>query len=359
MSESKTSEEQSDVAADPAGYDVFAVEAWISKNVNALTPPLRWTRLEGGHSNLTYRLDDERGNCAVIRRPPLGELLPKAHDMQREWSIISALGQTAVPVAAALGFCPTPDVTGAHFYVMGMVEGRALYNAAQTAAWVPEQRRQPLAWSFIDVLADLHAVDPGAVGLAELGKSENYIGRQLRTWYRSWTSSAEAAGYDDPRLHELQDYLVNHIPDQGPARIVHGDYGLHNCLVGADGLITAVLDWEISTLGDPLADLAYALNQWSLPGDEMPGRDVAATALPGFPSREALAARYAERTGRDLSELDYYTSFNWCKTAMIIHGVYARYMEGKKSTVGVDLDDLRLRIERALILAGQAVERLS
>ena len=346
------------VNADPEGYDVAAVEAWISAHVAGLTPPLRWKRLEGGHSNLTYRLDDDSGRSAVIRRPPLGELLPKAHDMAREWSIISALAPTAVPVAAALGFCPGPEVTGAHFYVMGLVEGHPLYNADDTLAWVSEDRRQTLAWSFIDVLAELHSLDPNAIGLGELGKKENYIGRQLRTWYRSWTSSAAAAEYDDPRLHEMQQYLADNIPEQGPARVVHGDYGLHNCLIGADATVATVLDWEISTLGDPLADLAYALNQWSLPGDPLPGRDNAATAVVGFPARDQLAARYAERTGRDLSKLDFYTGFNWCKTAMIIHGVYARYREGKKSTVGVNLDDLRERIERSLILAEQAVNRL-
>ena len=319
---------------------------------------MRWTRLEGGHSNLTYRLDDAQDRSAVIRRPPMGELLPKAHDMEREWSIISALGPTAVPVAAALGFCPDPAVTGAHFYVMGLVEGRALYNADETREWVPEANRTTLAWSFIDVLADLHSLDPDVIGLGGLGKKVDYVGRQLRTWYRSWTSSAEAADYDDPRLHDMQRYLSDNIPEQGPARVVHGDYGLHNCLIGADSKISTVLDWEISTLGDPLADLAYALNQWALPEDETPGRENAATALSGFPSREAVAARYAERTGRDLSRLDFYIGFNWLKTAMIIHGVYARYLEGKKSTVGIDLDDLRHRIDVALKLAEQAISRL-
>ena len=346
------------VSTDPEGYDVAAVEDWIAAHVDALKPPLRWTRLKGGHSNLTYRLDDDHGRSAVIRRPPRGELLPKAHDMGREWSLISALGPTPVPVAPALGFCPGAEVTGAHFYVMGLVEGRALYSADDTEAWVPEARRQILAWSFIDVLADLHALDPDDIGLGSLGKKENYVGRQLRTWYRSWTSSAAAAEYDDPRVHEMQQFLADHTPEQGRARVVHGDYGVHNCLIGPDSTIAAVLDWEISTLGDPMADLAYALNQWSLPGDAMPARDNAATAVSGFPSRAELAQRYAERTGRDLSQLDFYIGFNWCRSAMIGHGVYARYMEGKKSTAGVDLDDIRERIDRALDLAEQAISRL-
>ena len=246
-------------------------------------------------------------------------------------------------------------VTGAHFYVMGLVDGRALYKAEDTVDWVPERQRRILAESFITVLAALHSLDPDSLGLGELGKKENYIGRQLKTWYRSWNASIEAADYDDPRLHEMQEYLSAHVPEQGPARVVHGDYGLHNCLVGTDSRIAAVLDWEISTLGDPLADLAYALNQWALPHDTTPGRDNAATALSGFPSREVLAELYAEKTGRDLSYLKYYTAFNWCKSAMIIHGVYARYCEGKKATTGVDMNDLRDRIGRCISLADDAL----
>tara|TARA_R110002096_G_scaffold9386_9_gene37195 strand:+ start:4258 stop:5307 length:1050 start_codon:yes stop_codon:yes gene_type:complete len=342
----------------PEGYDVPRVEEWIQKNIPSLAPPFKWKRLEGGHSNLTYLLTDTAGTVAVIRRPPRGELLPKAHDMGREWAIISALGPTAVPVAPALGFCESPEVTGAHFYVMGHVEGKALYTAEDTLAWVPAERREILAWSFFDVLADLHALDPDAIGLGDLGKKENYIGRQLKTWYRSWTSSCEAAEFDDPRAHELQRFLAENIPEQGPARVVHGDYGLHNCLIGADSRIAAVLDWEISTLGDPLADLAYALNQWVLPDDENPVKPGTGSAVPGMPDRETLAARYAARTGRDIAGLDFYIGFNWWKSAMIIHGVYARYLAGKKSTDGVDLDDIRARIERSLDQAEAAINRI-
>jgi aminoglycoside phosphotransferase (APT) family kinase protein len=341
------------------GYDVPAVEGWIGAHVPALKPPLTWARLEGGHSNLTYAIEDSVGRKAVIRRPPLGELLPKAHDMGREWALISALGPTAVPVPAALGFCADPAVTGAAFYVMGHVDGRPLYGAADTRRLIPEPLRTGLAWSFIDVLAELHALDPDAVGLGELGKKDDYIGRQLKTWYRSWTASVEPAQYDDPRAHALQRFFLEHLPDQGPARIVHGDYGVHNCLFGADGKVAAVVDWEISTLGDPLADLAYALNQWHDPADGPSPRGESATSVPGFPPRAALAERYAKRTGRDLSRLDYYVGFNRWKSAAIVHGVYARYMEGKKAVEGIDLEGLRRGIDGSLTLAEQAVARLA
>ena len=345
-------------ADQPVGYDTVQVEAWIAAHIPSLTLPLRWTRLEGGHSNLTYLIEDAAGQRAVIRRPPMGELLPKAHDMAREWALISALGGTPVPVPRALGFCEDTSVTGALFYVMGHVDGHPLYNADDARRWAPEPLRQTLAHSFIDVLADLHAVDPDAVGLADLGKKDDYIGRQLKTWYRSWNASIAGAQLDDPRAHVLQKYFLEHVPHQGPARIVHGDYGLHNTLVGADGRIAAVVDWEISTLGDPLADLGYALNQWAEPGDPPPVRAVPPTTLPGFPSRQALADRYAARTGRDLRKLDFYIGFNRWKSAAIVHGVYARYCEGKKSTEGVDMDGLKRSILQSLAQAEAAVQRL-
>jgi len=347
-----------DESSGPEGYQVAAVEAWVNKNVDGLTPPFRWTRLEGGHSNLTYQIDDAQGRQAVIRRPPQGELLPKAHDMSREWALISCLGSTSVPVPAAFGFCEDTSVTGAWFYIMGLIDGHPLYNSDDTNLWVPKAARRKMALSFIDVLAALHDVDPDAVGLGDLGKKENYVGRQLKTWYRSWTSSIEPANYDDPRAHELQQFFLNNMPDQGPARVVHGDYGLHNVLIGPDYKIAAVVDWEISTLGDPLADLAYALNPWPDPTDAEPVLPEAATAPEGFPSRHELASRYAEKTGRDLAKLDYYIGFNRWKTAAILHGVYARYCAGQKSTDGVDLDEMRNRIDKSLDLSEQAVNRL-
>lgn len=342
----------------PAGYDVAAVEAWIARHVPALRLPLKWTRLEGGHSNLTYRLDDADGRVAVIRRPPLGELLPKAHDMAREWALISALGPTPVPVPEAMGFCEDPSVTGAKFYVMGHIDGHPLYNADDTRKYVPADRRVAMAYSFFDALADLHALDPDEIGLSDLGKKEDYVGRQVKTWYRSWTASVEPAHYDDPRAHSLHDFFLAHVPDQGPARVVHGDYGVHNVLIGAEGVVAAVVDWEISTLGDPLADLAYALNVWPDPTDAAPPAETAATSPPGFPTRTELARRYAARTGRDLSKLDYYVGFNRWKSAAIVHGVYARYMAGQKSTEGIDMVGLKASIDRSLTLAEEAVARL-
>lgn len=342
--------------ASPEGYQVRAVEDWVRQNVPELTPPFDWIRLEGGHSNLTYQIDDQNGRSAVIRRPPQGELLPKAHDMSREWALIKALSTTNVPVPKPYGFCEDPDVTGAWFYIMGLIDGKPLYNSEDTQGLVPQPKRETLAHSFFDALADLHQVDPDAVGLGELGKRDSYVGRQIKTWYRSWTSSVSGANFDDDRAHTLQAYFLEHLPDQGPIRVVHGDYGLHNCLFGTDCTVAAIVDWEISTLGDPLADLAYALNPWPDPSDKRPSAPESATSLKGFPPRSALAQRYADRTGRDLSNLPYYVAFNRWKSACIVHGVYARYMEGKKSTEGVDLETLRTRIDLSLELAAEAID---
>ena len=206
---------------DPEGYDVPAVEAWIRDRIDGVCTPLKWTRLLGGHSNLTYRVDSQNGLSAVIRRPPRGELLPKAHDMGREWAVITALAPTAVPVPQGYAFCEGPDVTGAWFYLMELIDGHPLYNLEDTNEWVPQSKREQLACSFIDILADLHALDPDEIGLGDLGKKEGYVARQVRTWYRSWMSSIEAAQYDDDRAHELQRFFIDNMPEQGKARLVH------------------------------------------------------------------------------------------------------------------------------------------
>jgi aminoglycoside phosphotransferase (APT) family kinase protein len=340
------------------GFDVPTIERWLS-GVTDVEPPLEWDRLPGGHSNLTYLLRDARGRELVIRRPPQGQLLPKAHDMWREYRIIDGLWPTAVPVAEPIAYCDDRDIAETHFYLMGKVAGEALYSGETVSAFLDETARRRAGESFIEVLAALHALDPADVGLAELGRHDGYVSRQLRTWYGSWTASIEYAAHDDPRTHSLHDMLVSHIPEQGPARIVHGDYGPHNCLFTADGTVSAVLDWEIATLGDPLADFAYSVNAWVEPGDVgVYGADPP-TALPGFPSRAELIERYAAATGADLSNLAYYRTFNSWKTACILHGVYARYRAGQKSTDGVDVDALFGRIGASLDAAEAMADQIA
>ena len=266
-------------------------------NVDRLTPPFLWQQLEGGHSNLTYLLLDTTGQRAVIRRPPLGELLPKAHDMRREFSVISGLGPTDVPVPTAYGLCEDTSVTGALFYVMSEVAGQAMYTAEAVEEYLSMDARARVGMSFIETLAALHSIEPDDVGLGELGRREGYVARQLKTWYGSWMASAEGADYDDERIHHLHTLLNDTAPAQGPGRVVHGDYGLHNCMLSAEGDVTAVLDWEIATLGDPLADFAYALNGWGDPDDTIRISHESATTAPGFSRRSSWPSDTARSPG--------------------------------------------------------------
>ena len=342
----------------PIGYDVDAVDQWVRANVAELQPPFEWVRLEGGHSNLTYQITDHAGTVAVIRRPPLGELLPKAHDMHREFRVISGLADTGVPVPHAYGYCEDPDVIGIHFYIMGKVDGVALFSDQIAEQELTLEGRYNVAESYMRTMAALHEVDPTDVGLDDLGRHDGYVQRQLRTWYGSWNASIDAAEYDDPRVHRMHDELVASVPEQGPARVVHGDLGLHNCLFRADGELTAVLDWEIATLGDPIADFAYAAMSWITREDSAKPIRNAPSMAPGFRSRADLIQLYAELSGRDLSQLPYYLAFNHLKAACIVHGVYARYKRGQKSTDGIDMEALRHRFVASIDLAEQAMAEI-
>jgi aminoglycoside phosphotransferase (APT) family kinase protein len=275
--------------------------------------------------------------------------------MGREFTLISALWPTPVPVPEPIAFSDDPGITGARFYAMGWVEGRSLYTAEDAAEHLTEPARARTGPSFIDTLAELHLLDPDEVGLGGLGKHDSYVGRQLHRWYASWNASKNR---DLPDVDRLHDFLVERLPEQAKVSVVHGDYGLHNCRVAAEGHIAAVVDWEISTLGDPLADLAYCINAWVESEEEAGSRVNPPTVLPGFCGRQELIDRYAARTGADLSGIDYYRCFNHWKTVCIIQGVYARYLHGQKESEGVDVEGFPARIDRSLLLASEAAERL-
>ena len=339
------------------GIDQANVEAWIAANT-PLVPPLTWTRLVGGHSNLTYRVEDSRGTVGVVRRPPLGELQPKAHDMNREYRIIKALWGTGVPVAEPYGYCEDPSVTGIHFYVMGFVKGLPLGSTIDPDTWLPEDKRANATYSFAETLGALHLVDPVARGIGDLGRHDDYAGRQLKAWYRSWVTSAQDAELDDPRVHALHDWFMANRPSDGPVRLVHGDYGVHNCLFDDDGRITAVLDWEVASLGEPMADLAYLLNMWVHPGEET-ARGGSMTSKPGFLRREDIIERYSSVVGGiDEAKLQYFIALNHWKSACIVHGVYTRYKRGQKSSVGVDMQGFVDAALRGLALSELAATKL-
>lgn len=311
--------------ADVQGIAAERVTAWFEANVAGVQPPLAFELIAGGHSNLTYKVTDAAGGSWVLRRPPLGQILPTAHDMGREFRIISGLGPTPVPVPPAIGFCDDETVNDKPFYVMGYVEGHIIRDGGTAGrVFSPEQRRIA-GESLVDVLAAIHAVNPDDVGLGELGRRDGYIERQLKRWHSQWEKSKTR---EIPAVDDVYEQLRSSVPEQGPATIVHGDYRLDNTMLGDDGRVKAVLDWEICTLGDPLADVGLLMVYWSDPGDEMAALVSSPTALDGFPRRADLTARYAEKSGRDLSQLSYYVAFGYWKLACILEGVYARYAGG-------------------------------
>jgi aminoglycoside phosphotransferase (APT) family kinase protein len=336
------------------GIDVSGVTDWFEANVDGARGPLTFELIAGGHSNLTYRVDDAAGHRFVLRRPPLGHVLATAHDMSREHKIISALGPTDVPVAPALGLCTDETVNGAPFYVMAFVDGLVLRDAAAAQSLTPEARRSA-GLSIADTLARIHAVDPDAVGLGDLGKKEGYIARQLKRWYGQFQQSQTR---ELPRVDEVHDALAARIPDQGPAAIVHGDYRLDNCMTDTDGNVIAVLDWEICTLGDPLADVGLLMVYWTEASDASPMLLTAPTAVEGFLSRKEVLDRYAEASGRDLSHIDFYIAFGYWKLACIVEGVYARYVGGAMGSDASGFEGFAVQVERCAEAAADAVARL-
>jgi aminoglycoside phosphotransferase (APT) family kinase protein len=309
---------------DVPGIDAITVPAWLESNVGGAIGPFTFELIEGGRSNLTYRVSDSAGHRYVLRRPPLGHVLATAHDMAREHRIISAVGTTGVPVPPTHGLCTDEAVNGAPFYVMGFVDGVVLDHPDKGAALSSETKRD-IAFDLIDVLADLHAIDVDAVGLGDLARREGYVERQLRRWTRQW---ADSRTRDLPAIDEVAALLAAAIPDQQGVVIAHGDYRLGNCLTDLDRRrIAAVLDWELCTLGDPLADLGYLGVYWATPeGDGKRPNDP--TGAGGFPSYGELVERYAAGTGRDVSRIDYYVAFSAFRLAVISEGVYARYVNG-------------------------------
>ncbi len=338
-------------ATAPEGIEPAGLESWFAEHVPAVQPPLAYERIAGGHSNLTYRVTDSAGHRWALRRPPLGKRLGSAHDMGREHRVVSALGPTEVPVAPVVGFCEEEGVNGAPFYVMEFVEGPVLRGVAEAEAFPDEDERREIGWRVADTLASIHGVDPDAVGLGDLGRKEDYVARQLRRWQGQWEKSKTRELEAIDRVHER---LADRIPEQGPATIVHGDYRLDNMILTPSGEVAAVVDWELCTLGDPLADVGLLMCYWPKPGEEFRSLGEPANLAPGFPSREELAARYAERSGRDLSELDFFVALGYWKLAIILEGVYSRYAAGGYGEVDPGIEHFARLVERLAETAEEA-----
>ncbi|HEX6230001.1 MAG TPA: phosphotransferase family protein [Solirubrobacterales bacterium] len=340
------------IAGAPQGIDRSGVESWFAEHVPEAKLPLAFERISGGHSNLTYGVTDAAGRRWALRRPPLGKRLGSAHDMAREHKVVSALAPTDVPVAPVVGLCEDESVNEAPFYVMEFVEGPVLRFRADAAAFPEEADRHAIGERVVDTLVAIHAVDPDAVGLGDLGRKEDYVSRQLRRWHGQWEKSKTRELTAIDAVHER---LSARIPEQGPATIVHGDYRLDNMILTPGGEVAAVVDWELCTLGDPLADVGLLMVYWSQPGDEVVPMFDPATMEPGFPSREELRERYAERSGRDLSQLDFYVALGYWKLAIILEGVYARYAAGQYGKTDEGIHEFARVVER-LAEAAEAAE---
>lgn len=334
----------------PDGVDLAALRAWFVEHVTgAADRPLDAHLVPGGRSNLTYVVSDGAQEW-VLRRPPLGHVLPTAHDMAREHRVLSALAATDVPVPRTFAICADPGVIGAPFYVMERVEGRVLRTHDDLATLNPAQATR-CSDALVDVLARIHSVDHERVGLGDFGHPDGYLERQVRRWGQQWERSKTR---ELPEVDELARRLRAALPEPGRPAIVHGDYRLENTMLAPDdpGRIVAVLDWEMATLGDPLTDLGFFLVFWGeVDGDAVPA-GAAVRRLPGFLSGDEIVSRYAARAGRAVDALDWYVAFASYKLAVILEGIHARFLMGK--TVGEGFAGLG---EGVPVLAGAALER--
>jgi aminoglycoside phosphotransferase (APT) family kinase protein len=349
------------------GINEPQVSEWLLINVDGLTGPLAYELIAGGRSNLTFAVTDATGRRVVLRRPPISHVLSTAHDMGREHRIISALRDTPVPVPLTLGYCTDESVNERPFYVMEFVEGHVFRGVPETRSILDDAGRRAAGEDLVDVLVAIHGVDVDAVGLGNLARRDGYIERQLKRWHGQFELSQqqarEAGVYRPvPFLDEVHQILSERVPEQHGVAIVHGDYRIDNTVISNEGKIQGVLDWELCTLGDPLADMGILLAYWAeestsdesaaSAGNVLATSSPAVTALPGFPTRSELAARYADRSGRDLSEIGFYEAFAYWKLACILEGVYVRYAANAMGGSADDAEALGLgvadRAKRAL-----------
>ncbi|SEF67303.1 Predicted kinase, aminoglycoside phosphotransferase (APT) family [Thermomonospora echinospora] len=313
------------------GLDLPALERFFAERVPGFGGRLTAELMQGGRSNLTYRLSD---GCTtwVLRRPPLGGLTPSAHDMQREYRVVAALSDTDVPVARAVAFAEA-DVLGVPFAVVEYVDGTVIRTIEELHA-LPQEEITGCGHGLIDVLARLHAVDPAEVGLAGFGRPDGYLARQVRRWYDQWQRVRTRELGDIDRLHER---LAATCPAESGACIVHGDYRIDNAILDpADpGTVRAVVDWEMATLGDPLADLGLHL-VYADPAFAPVLAGTAASTSPRLPGIADLAQRYARSSGRDLGDLQFYLALGYFKIAIIAEGIHARFRQGMTRGTGFD-----------------------
>jgi aminoglycoside phosphotransferase (APT) family kinase protein len=306
--------------------DEASLGEWLEANVEGFSGPFTLTKFPSGQSNPTYRITATSGEY-VLRRKPFGQLLASAHAVDREYRLLSALSPLDFPVPRPLALCDDPDVIGTIFYVMELAKGRPYADGA-LPDFDPATRRR-MYHQLVDTLADLHTVDPVSADLADFGKPGNYFERQVMRWTRQYRDSQ--TDYL-PEMERLIAFLPETLPEQSRISIVHGDYRIDNVVYDGDGTLTAVLDWELATLGDPLADFSYLAMQWMMPADG--GAGLSGLELPGLgiPTLDEIVERYADRSGVPVADkLDWYFAYNLFRLAGIVQGIKKRVIDGTAS----------------------------
>jgi len=320
---------------DPPGLTLDSLLQWMSLNISGVdaSAKLQTTLLAGGRSNISYKLTDASGSNWVLRRPPLGHIMPSAHDMGREFRVLSGLNSVSFPTPKAQGYCDDETVIGAKFMLMDFVDGRVI-ESAETAATLSNVQASEISQNLVDTLANLHRVDPSAAGLDQLGRPEGYLQRQVKRWGEQWqlTKTRELAEIEE--LHTWLEGAISKLPTNLPSAIVHGDYRIDNVILDPKtSEIIAVLDWEMSTLGDPISDLAISLVYWSQAGDTLRNQIPVAqevTSGPGFWTREQVVQHYVSKTGYDISHLDECVALACFKLAVIMESIHHRNLSGQQ-----------------------------
>lgn len=336
----------------PAGVDAIAITSWMSARVEELQPPLNFARSSVGRSNLTYVMTDAAGRRWVLRRPPLSGLLPSAHDMAREHRIIAALGGCGFRVPGIIGFENDPAFLGADFYVMDFVAGHTVEKVEDVPA-IPLANRHSAGIDLMDTLAELHLLDVDSCRLGDLARRDGYFERQLKRWHGQWQS---AKAREIPAAEEAHVLLAELIPLQQRVSVVHGDYRIDNVRLDSNGRVLAVLDWELCTLGDPLADLGTVMSAWQEPDEPAGPLFDSPSRAPGFPSRREMIDRYASASGLAVDAVDFYIAFSYWKLALIMEGVYMRYAGGAYGEV--DQQTASDYADQAVHLAETALEHI-
>lgn len=338
------------------GIDVEAVSAWFERAIPGASPPLTFELVSGGHSNLTYAVYDAAGHRYVLRRPPLGELPRGAHDMKREYRVLSALGDTVVPVPRVLDLCVDASIADRPFYVMERLDGHVMANVDEVGVLGGIGARQHASAELVMVLSELHLLDIDEIGLSDLARRDDFISRQLARLFEVWSRTKTR---DLPLMDDLCDRLAELQPPQRYTGIVHSDFRFGNVMVSPRGDIVGVLDWELCTLGDVLADVGYLLNNWDT-SDDAPRvwMEVPPTVAEGFWSRAEVVASYIARTGFDLADIDYYRAFAYWRLAVIAEGVKKRYESAAMANDSVDFGHLERRVEDLAVLADTRLRSL-